>query len=208
VQDITIEQKALSIIERAEAVVITTPETYIKAGETWQTVKAMMKEVDDTFSPIIAKAFSAHKEAVAQRKKYYDPLDQASRKVKGLMSSYDLAQERIRQEEERRLAEIAHKAEEERILAEAIEAEQSGDKLAAEEILKEEVYIPPVVIPKTTPKINGGPVYRTVKKFRIVDESLIPRQYLVPDMVKIGGVVRALGCTVNIPGIEIYEERV
>jgi len=35
---------------------------------------------------------------------------------------------------------------------------------------------------------------------------LIPREYLIPDEVKIGGVVRATKGSIQIPGIEIYSE--
>jgi hypothetical protein len=73
--------------------------------------------------------------------------------------------------------------------------------------MEEPVYAPPVIVPKTVPKLNGGPVYRTITKFRIINEALIPRQYMMPDLVKIGGVVRALKNQTNVPGIEVYEER-
>ena len=42
----------------------------------------------------------------------------------------------------------------------------------------------------------------------MVDQGKIPAAYLVPDMVKIGAVVRAMKGTTNIPGVEAYEERV
>ena len=47
--------------------------------------------------------------------------------------------------------------------------------------------------------------FRTVKKFRIADESLIPAEYWVLDEVKIGKAVRA---GITIPGVTAYEEKV
>ena len=62
---------------------------------------------------------------------------------------------------------------------------------------------PGVVLPKTAPKTANR---RMVPKFRITNEALIPRQYLKPDDVKIGGVIRSLRGAANIPGVTYYEE--
>ena len=203
-----VDQKALTVIEQARSVIITDTPSYTRAGELWSAINDMKKQVDETFKGIISKAHQAHKEALLQRAKIFDPLDKAGRSVKGLMSAYDAEQERIRREEEARLREIARKEEEERQLAEAMEAEENGDHETATEIISTPVNVPPVVVPKTTPKLQGGPVYRTIWQFRITDARKIPRDYLMPDEVKIGGVVRALKEATNIPGVEAYSSRV
>ena len=46
----------------------------------------------------------------------------------------------------------------------------------------------------------------THMNFEIVDESLIPRQWLMPDTVKIGRAVRGR-VVKEIPGVKIFEER-
>jgi uncharacterized protein YhaN len=198
---------ALTIIEQGKSVVIKTSEDYEQAGFVFTTIKSVMKQVDESFDPIIQKAHQAHKEAVAQKKKIYEPLETVSKHVKKVMSDYDTEQERIRKAEEARLQEIARKEEEEKKLAEAIAAEQSGDKQEAEAIMEEPVYVAPVVLKKEVPKVQGVS-FREVWKFRIVDEKKIPREYLTPDLVKIGGVARSMKGKTNIPGIEAYPERV
>jgi hypothetical protein len=153
---------------------------------------------------------------VEKRAKYLDPLAGAQKSVKGLMSAYDAEQERIRLAEQRRLEEEARKKAEEQALLDAIAAEEEAKangataEQAKEEsaaILETPVYVPPVVLPKSTPKLQGGPVYRTIWKFRIIDRFKIPPQFMVPDEVKIGQVVRALKAQHGIPGVEAYEER-
>lgn len=212
-----VETKAISIVDQANAVKVIDPETYTAAGILWKQIKDMMQEVSDTFNPIIDAAHKSHKKALEQKAKYYVPLEQAYKSVKKLMSDYDLEQERIRQAEQRRLEEIARKEEEERRLMEAIAAEEelkargaTKEEAATEAfaIMEEPVSVAPVIIPKATPKLAGGPVYRTIWKARIIDERKIPRQYLIPDMVKINGVVRSLKNQHGIDGIEAYEERV
>lgn len=211
-----VEEKALTIVDQAKAVKVTDSTTYTAAGSLWKAIGDMIKEVKDTFDPICDAAHKAHKQAVEKRSKYLYPLTLAQKSVKQLMSAYDQQQEAIRLAEQRRLEEIARKEEEERRLMEAIAAEEEAMRNGATKedaqvestaIINEPVYVPPVVIPKAVPKMTGGPVYRTISKFRIVDESLIPRAYLTPDMVKIGGVVRALKGQHGIPGVEHYEER-
>ena len=202
-----ISSKALSIIDQGKLVIIKIADDYAKAGELWITIKGIMKQVDESFDQIISKAHAAHKEAVAQKAKIYDPLKAVYVSVKQLMSKYDEAQKEIARKEAARLAEIARKAEEERLLQEAILAEEAGDKEESAAILQEPVYVPPITVQKATPKLNGGPIYREVTKFEIVEEALIPRIYLIPDMVKIGGVVRALKQEANIPGVRVYTER-
>jgi hypothetical protein len=42
--------------------------------------------------------------------------------------------------------------------------------------------------------------------FEITDAAALPRKYLMPDVTKIGGVVKTLGDVANIPGIKIYQK--
>jgi hypothetical protein len=200
-QEVT--QTALSIIDQGKAVVIKSSDDYTAAGSLWTTIKGIMKQVDESFDPIISKAFAAHREAVAQKKKIYEPLESVYKYVKKCMSDYDTAQEAIRRAEEARLREIARKEEEERLLQEAIAA--PPEEQAA--ILEEPVYVPPVVVRKEVPKVQWMS-FREVWKFRVVDQKKIPRDYLKIDDVKIGGVVRSMKGQTNIPGIEVYSERV
>ena len=47
---------------------------------------------------------------------------------------------------------------------------------------------------------------RTLTKVRVVDEALVPREFMVPDMTKITEAVLRQG--VEIPGIEKYQEKI
>ena len=214
IQEVT--EKALTITQQANAVTVTNEAQKKAAGELFLNVKSMMKAVDESFDPIITKAHQAHKEAVAQKKKHYEPLDAAAKYVKKIIGDYDTKLENERKAEERRLADIARKEAEEKAIQEAIESErqaklngatQEEAAAVAERVIEQPVYVPPVVVPKAKEKISGM-VFRETTKFRIKDESLIPRQFLIPDMVKIGGVVRSLGIQANIPGVEIWMEKV
>lgn len=205
---LAINKKAVTYIEHIKTLLpIKTANEYLFVGQLWKDGKALLKEIDEGYDDLIKAAHNLHKDAIVKKAKYYTPTEAGVKVAKRLMSDYDAAQEAIRQSEERRLREIARKAEEERILQEAIEAVANGYEGEAEIILQEELFIPPIIMPKTTPKINGGPVFRTIWKFKIIDVSKIPDQYKIVDEVKVGQVVRALKKQTNIPGIMVYEER-
>jgi len=212
-----VEQKALSIVDQAKAVQVTDAETYTAAGEMWKVIGDMMKEVSDTFDPIIAAAHTSHKKALEQKAKYFKPLDDARRNVKKLMSDYDLEQERIRREEQRRLEEEARKREEERRLQEALNAEAAGDNEEAEAILDEPVRVAPVIVQRSTPKMTGGPVYREVWSAEVTDIKALCRavangqaspECVMGNMPTLNRMATALKATLNIPGVRAVSRRV
>ena len=202
-----VSTRALTIIEQANVLTVKDGKDYVEAGVLWKAIKELKDKVNETFKPIIEKAHAAHKEALAQKAKIFDPLEMAGRLVKGIMEKYNREQKAIRQAKERRLREIARKEEEERRLREAIEAEANGEKDISEAILEEPIYVPPIIIEKEVPKVSGI-VFREIWDFEIVDEKLIPFEYLQPNMIKIGSVVRSLKSATNIPGIRAFSRRV
>lgn len=212
-----VESKALTVVDQAKEVKITDAQSYTVAGNLWKNIKDMMAEVANTFDPIIKKAHDSHKEALAQKAKFYAPLESAYKSVKGLMSKWDEEQEKIRLAEQRRLEEIARKAAEEQALLDAIAAEEEAKRNgatkeeAAQEaaaVLNEPVYVPPVVLPKETPKMAGGPVFQKRWDFEVVDVNAIPRAYMIPDLVKIRQIVTAMKGETAIPGVKTFEKRV
>ena len=220
-----LNSKALTVVDELKSIAtITNNNEYLRCGELWKVGKAMLKTIDDGYDSIITSLHKAHKEAVAKKKSFYDPVESATKWVKGLMISYETEQERIRLVEEARLRKIAEeaeakrleeerKAEEERLLNEAIAAEAAGDTKVAEAILEapmappEPVFTPAPIVPKSTPKISGVS-YRTVWDFEVTEPDKIPRSFMIPDLVKIRKVVTATKDQSNIPGIRAFSRRV
>ena len=203
---IEVNTLALSVPDQAKQITaIKTSEDYTRAGEILLTIKEIRKKIESTFKPIKQKMDAAKKEVLDQEKADDKPLAEAEAWIKPLIAAYNAEQERIRQEEEARLREIARKDEEDRKLAEALAAEQSGNHEEAEAIINAPVQPPPVVVPKSVPKVAGMSI-RDNWKFRITNEKLIPREYLKVDEVKIGQVVRAMKSAANIAGVEVYNE--
>jgi hypothetical protein len=154
-------------------------------------------------------------------------------------------EERLRKIEEDRLAEerrvelerleAERKAEEDRLLAEAQAAKDRGDNDTAElltnaavetsEAIKEQsaaiaqepIYVAPVVVAKTTPKMSGGPVYREVWAAEVTDIKALclavatgkaSTECVIGNMVSLNRQAVALKGTMNIPGVKAYSKRV
>lgn len=197
------------VVSQARQLTVHTSEDYEMACTFLQLVATRKKLVEETFDPIVTKAHAAHKEAVAQRKRFMDPLLEAEVAVKVKVSTWRNEEERKRQEEESRLREAAKKEADERALEEAARLEAAGEKELANMVVEAAAAAPaPVVVLDTTVPKQEGIAMRKNWKFRITNEALIPREYLSPDPVKIGAVVRAQKDMTRIPGVEVYSEDV
>jgi len=222
-----VSTKALTIPEQANDVKIVDADSYVRASGLWQDIRALRAKVKDSFDPIIKKAHEAHRAALDQKAKVDAPLEMAERTVKKAMNTWDEEQERIRQAEQRRLQEEARKREEEARLQAALEAEQAGAKEEAEEILAEPAYVAPVVVPKATPKVQGGPVFTTrwfasvtdIKALcRAVADGKASTEYVMGlEKDRLTGIVScpalnkmatALKGTMNVPGVQAMSRRV
>lgn len=203
-----VEEKALSVPDQARLVVIKTNDDYISADNVLTAWRQIENEVHSAFDPIVESAHKAHKEAVSQRKKYLDPIEQGRAILKPKMAEWQWEQERIRQEAERKAQEAARKAAEESALQAALAAEQAGEKEVAEAIMAEPVAAPTVVIAKTTPKV--ATTFRTVWFAEVTDlkalckaiaEGKQPIALIEPNMVALNKMATALKSNMAIPGI-------
>jgi len=158
--------RVVSVPQQARELTIVDDASYTAGGALLQTIKALRKEVDDTFDPIIKKQYEAHREACSQKKRVEAPLTEAEAIVKRSLIAYDDMQERRRQAEEARLREIARKEEEDRQVREAAELEAQASahpdlaeafvmRQEAEAIIDRPIETPVVQVAKATPKVEG-----------------------------------------------------
>jgi len=81
------ETKAMTITEQAKSVAVVDIKSYKAAGEIWKNLKSMEEEINSVFQPIISAANKAHKEAIAQKAKVYNPVHSARTDLKAEMSA-------------------------------------------------------------------------------------------------------------------------
>jgi len=127
-------------------------------------------------------------------KEFTAPLTEADQVNRDKIKSYRAEVERKRQEAEetnRMAQEVARR-----------QAEQSGTGEFT-------VDLTPVEVPEVARRVYtgmGSTSTQKVYKWEVVDLSLVPRDYLIPNAALIGNVVRASKGTISIPGIKIYSE--
>jgi hypothetical protein len=172
-------------------------------------IKDMIKDHEQRAKPRIDEANQHVKNLRADLAKLTDPLNEQFKKLGGLLVVYDQEQEKQKRQREMELeAEQRRKAEQER--QELVNlAKQMGDKDLAKEIKSRPIEVAPVVVVKDTPTAKETNVsFREDWKFRILNETKIPREYMMVDEVKIGKIIRALKGSSNIEGIQVYSIRV
>lgn len=201
-----LKNNAMSILGQAKAIVITTHEQSMAAADFLKGIKALKKLVDEKIGPLVESARNNWKLQVAFKKDHDEPLSQAEMMVKGKMQTYLAEQEHLRRVEEQRLQAEAQKAAEEQAEQDALLMEATGDAEAAEVVRDEPVRAPVVTVaPVAKP---SGIAMQSVWRYRIIDANSVPREYLAIDDKKLGAVVRAMKAACNIPGVEIFEEKI
>lgn len=202
-----IEQDGGALVTRSEEVQVVDAASYEAAAEFLLGIKDYRKRVAGFIGPVVKDAHTAWKTATAKRAELDAPADKAERIVKGRMLAWSESEDRRARAEAAAAEVAAQKAAEETQLAEAEAAEAAGDAEAADAILEAPPVVTPIVARAAAPKVAGIST-RSVWRFEVTDVSLVPRQYLEPDLTKIGGVVRAMKGQARIPGVRVYEEKV
>lgn len=208
-----------------------------------------IKSLKAILEPICADRFARHKRATQLMAEKLQPFEEVKRKASQLIGVYDQEQERLRRAEEQRLqreAEVeahriadeqrreaeaeAQRLSEDHALADAAELYAAGDHKGAEAVLNhptpipvrdEPVYVPPVIVPRSVPKVAGkssvtswewrvkqsqkchAPAPHKTEECSVCLEE-VPRQYLILDAKLIGQLVRATKDKTAIPGIDVY----
>ena len=128
------------------------------------------------------------------------------------------------EEERQKLAELKRQAEEaakaqaetltpiEAFIAEeeaaALQAEIEAARLATENAIRETAMAPRQVQVQGPPKVTAaGTSFRSVWKFKVSDLNQVPREYMILNEQMVGALARSTKGAMQIPGIEIYEEK-
>lgn len=191
---------ALALVS-APIVTVETDEAAAKLAERRVRVKQLLKDIEDRRKRIVEPIKKEAAAVDAEARSWSDPLKDYDKRAERMLLSFD----RLR-EERRRAAEAEN--EQRRIKAAELQqaAERAGNvegaQQAALEIHRAEVEAPrgPVSGYKTD---SGTTFKRTDWKCEVVDASLLPREYLIPDEKKLAAAVKS-GVR-EISGCNIFE---
>lgn len=186
--------EASSLEVRADALILETDVDATEATNILGFIATAKKKLEEKRTFFVKPLNEQVKNINNLFKVYNQPLDNADSTLRRKVLAYRQEQNRKRKEEEERLRKLAEK-EQQRIEK---KAEKKGLPAPPPMVM-------PVVqsAPKTIRATLGSASTKTVWDFKITDESLIPREYLVVDEKKIRAVVKA-GIR-NIPGVAIFQ---
>lgn len=210
----TVDSKAVSSVAQAQAMTIRTAEDYTVADRFCVALKALEKEVIDTFADAKAKAFAAHKAITAAEARHLVPVQEARKIAKEKMSAWQDAEDAKRRDEEKRLADEARKKAEDEAISAAEAEESNGNHAQAEAIMTAPVVVAPVVLAKTTPKsqtvIRKVWTYRADKSPKDLTnaELLAARAYLNWDTTRLTNQARATQDTIKVPGVTFFQKAI
>lgn len=165
------EVRDLAIRTRDEArgIIVTTPETFERAGTMLKAIKEVRNQINAIFDPIISAAHNAHKVALDQKKDVEKFYVEADKHLRGQVSEFNRLQE---EERNRAAAALAVR----------------GD----------------MALPAEATKVSGVS-FVTKWCFEVNDPDAVPKEFTMPDEVKIRRRVEALGESANIPGVRVWK---
>ena len=211
--DLAAEGSAL--VQRASAITIIDDTSFAAAVAFMNDCATRRKTIVAKFAEPKQKAHEAHAAIRALEKELLDVVETAEREAKKRIGEYRLEQERLAEEERRRLEVEARLREEERVLSEALDAENAGDDTLAEEIIAEPIAPPPVRVAAATPKV-AGVQFRETWKFQITDPLALVRHiaahpedicYINWSTVALQRDVTSRKSAFRKPGVRVYSEQ-
>lgn len=216
---------ALTYPEKAKTIQVKDQISLGQANDFLLGIKKLSRAIEDSYDPQIQKAHELHKSLLEEKKKYTLPLAFAEMIIKKSIGIYLQEQEQIRreqkeirkraEEERRRIEEEAlRKAQEAEIRAaetkneeEKKEAQEEVNKFLEQAAIQEEKLVNEMPKEIEKPKVEGLSLHDHWT-FEIIDEKLIPREFLVVDRQKINLFVQQHKEKANISGVRIYCEKI
>lgn len=205
-----IAERVVSIKAKADAIVVSSQETYDAADALNKSARDEKKAFHAWFDPIDEASKKARQAVIAQGNSIDEPLDYVIRATGDKQAAWFRA-EQARIVEEKRIAEdAARKAAEDAAVKVAEELHAAGLSDAAEAALDAPVVVPRIDI--AGPEKADGVSFRTTYSAEVVNllelvkavaAGKIPVSYLTADMTALNGWARSTKGTDTIPGVRV-----
>ena len=203
------EGKALAI---AKSLVIADDAGLVAADQFSVKLAALEKMIKSDFKESKEAAHAAHKAITAQESAHLAKVQEPRAIVNGKIHKYRDEQEAARQAEEKRLQAIENERAEKAALQAALDAEKAGNKEEAEAILAAPVVAAPVIVERTTPKLQTRIAdtwtFTAIPIERMTNQQIVnARAYLAWDTIKLGQQARSTHETVKVDGVTFHVKK-
>ena len=184
--------------DRAGFITVHSQNTLDRANDFLKDIIVWEKKVDALLDPNIKRLNKVHKEALADKATFKEPLKKSKEIVRGKITTYLIEQENIRLE-----VEMKATLEKEKRFEEARELEKAGDKKEAERIREEETKLATPLPPIARAE---GTSLRRYWTWKVVDIDIVPREHFILDEKGINEIVQKNKDKTNIPGIVVFQK--
>src|ERR1035438_967293 len=211
-QEKELKQEALTITQQAQAIVIRDQVSYNHASSLLlEQIIPFRRRWEEYWSPLRKAAWDSHKAVMAKFNEGDEPAARAEQLVKASIRNWDMEQERIRCELQRKAQEEAERlAREERMQA-AIAAEAAGaTNEQVDEIFDAPVQVVAAPVEMTYQRASGISKSRDNWSAEVQDMKALVKavavgkvsyEYLLPNQTALNARAKADKSTMNIPGV-------
>lgn len=203
----------LAAISEAKSLKIESQQDYERAAAFLIEIKRRAKQMKDYWKPTKEAAKTAHAQVCQREKEMLAPLEEAEKAIKASMAGYQMAVQIARLQAERE-ARRRQQEERDRLLAEAAEAEKSGDMQGAMVGMAMAEMVEDMKTPSTIPFEQArGTSTRKKWRARVIDERAVPAymdgiQLRRIDLSALDRLAAASDGTAQVPGVEFYQETI
>lgn len=193
---------------KAKSLVVQSSTSYQEAMRFGNEINRRIVQIKEFSAIDKDAAYKTWKDFCEKEKKALTPFLAAKDLIDSVCAAYRRSEKERAEKEAAEARAMAMKAAEEERLRIAEQMEKASKPEQALKILDAPIIPKVYAIPMAAIPITEGASFRENWKARIVDESLIPREFLIPDEKKINQIVKAMKSATRIPGVEAYAEEV
>lgn len=219
-----LQERQASYQTNAAAMVVSDQKSAEAAAELRNAARQLLKQIDETFDPLIKQAYDHHKSLLATKRKHSDPVQlQIINPLNGKLLEYQKKVDREAAELQAKLHETGRREQEDRRVNEARELHARGEEAAAHQLIEDSTHEPGPVVLVQKEKI-AGVNFRDVWRWEIADLTKIPHSFLSVETdpetghktristAGIGAIVRAIKnadkAMTMVPGIKVWMDKV
>ena len=175
------------VLAAASAMVVRDEPSYLTAVSLGKECARRAKLVEETWKEPREKAHGAWKAITEKIASFVNPLKEAAKIVDGKAYQWKRVEDEKARIEAEKLRQVERKRIEEERIRQAEELSKVGANSIADAIMAAPIEVAHIEAATVAPVI--GVSYRENWQFEITDPSAIPRDYLCPDIQKIGKMV-------------------
>ena len=183
-----------ALVDQSKAISVIDDTSYRTASEQTQALNTSIEQIEDLYKPFADALYKAHRTVTGLRSGNLAAATAEVKRLKFEREKYAAEQERQRREAALKAQQEAYEREQARLIEEARLVAATGDSVAAEAILQEavEVEVAPVVLPSTTPQVQGTS-FRSKFEWELVDWTKLKAEFIQVNEKAIGATVRGSG---------------